>query len=231
MNPRLAFVLSTLILAWGTIAFAEVTSDDPIGMKLSHAKISYTREITKFNEEFEKAFESKLADARKAGKQETVDDLKAELDAFKKTGVVPSNTPVAVRRKRTVIRGKMESAYETAIKGYTKSGNDSIRKQLESELKLFQLPDKIVAIKADLVGTWNMKVGDWSTDVIFNENGTAKGTTHQITGVYVIDLDAETVKITWEKDWGWWVHKLPLDPKGTASSSSGGHEFKIVKQK
>ncbi len=231
MKHHITAVLSCLFLAMGTIAVAEESSDDPINTKLVQARNTYLKDIKKFSEEFEKAIESKIADARKMGKQEFVDGLKAELDAFHREGAIPSKTPVALRRKRTIIRGKMEEAYETAIKGYTKSGNDVRRKELEEALKMFQLPEKIAAIKTELVGTWKLKSGDWSTDVIFLENGMAKGTTHQIVGKYVIDIEAETVTITWEKDWGRWVHKLPIDPKGTATSTSRGEELVIIKQK
>ena len=231
MKYHIAAVLSCLILTMGTISLADESTDDPINFKLAQARESYIKDITKFSEEFEKAIESKIADARKSGKQEIVDGLKAELEAFNREGAIPSKTPVALRRKRSVIRGKMEAAYETAIKGYTKSGNDVRRKKLEEELIAFQLPEKIAAIKTDLIGIWKVKIGVWNTDLTFFENGKAFETTDNLYGEYTIDMEAKTVTIIWENGIGRWVHKLPIDPKGTPSTDSRGAEFVIIKQK
>ncbi len=224
MKYHITAVLSCLVFSMGVIALADEPTDDPINAKLALARSSFVKDVKKFNEEFEKAIESKIAEARKSGKQEVVDGLKAELDAFNNEGAIPSKTPPALRRKRTVMRGKMEEAFETAIKGYTKSGNDVERKKIEEE---FQRPEIIAEIKKVLVGTWKAKIGNWNTSFVFNENGKVLLTTDKVTDGYTINPDKGTVTF----NNGSTTLKLPLDPKGTTVNNTRGEEFVIVKEK
>lgn len=204
---------------------------DPVRDKLIAARKVFVKDIEKLNVELEKVIDAKIASARETGKVEDVDELKAEWDAYKRDADLPKSAPSNLRRRYSVIRGKLEDALDAGIKAYAKSGNDVERKKIETELKTFQAVEKMVSVKKELVGTWKATIGNWNTEVMFAAHGTASESTDKNRGKYIIDVNAGTVTLNWETNQSQWVHKLPLDPKGTKSIDSRGTEFVMVKLK
>lgn len=229
MRLRLLSKVVLVFILVFSVAMADDSSSDPVNDRLTAARDTFVKDMKRFNEEFEKAIDSKISAARKAGKIEEVDSIKAMMDTYKRDAALPEIAPANLRRRYTVIREKLEDALESGIKAYAKSGNDIERKKIEVELNRLRSIEKIAAVKKELVGTWKATIGNWNTEATFSADGTATESTDQNRGKYTIDLSDGTVTLNWETSQSRWVHKLPLDPKGTASSDSRGAEFKLVK--
>lgn len=232
---RFADCFIVCIIAYGLLAFvpggiAEESSEDPVTVKLERARTSYQAEIEKFNDSVKELLEKKIAVARKAGNQQIVDGLNTELNLFTSDETMPYSVPVPLHRKQTSIRSKMAEAYEVAIREYTKKGADAAAKEVVQQLKVLQRLEELAAIRRSLVGTWNLKLGGYTTNLIFYPDGTVNHTTEKKTLTWLIDLDAGQVKCK-DGDAAWDTIKLPLNEKGTTGFNSVGSEFTITKQK
>lgn len=226
----LACILACGLLALAPSSFAEESNEDPVRTKLELARKNFQTEIEKFNDSVKELMEKKIAVARKTGNKPVVDGLNAELNAFTRDETVPASVPVPFQRKQATIRSKLADAYEVAIKEYTKQGADAEAKQMVDALKAHHQFDELAAIRKMLIGTWHLKLGSYTSNLIFHADGTVTHTTEKQTFKWVIDLEAGHVKCNFGDGRGDTI-KLPLNEKGTTGHNFRGHEFVITKQK
>ncbi len=219
-----------LLVVFAPSSFAEESNEDPVKAKLELAQKNFKAEIEKFNDSVKELMEKKIAVARKTGNKPVVDGLNVELNAFTRDETVPVSVPVAFQRKQATIRSKLADAYEVAIKEYTKQGADAEAKQMVDALKGHQQFYELAAIRKTLIGTWNLKLGSYTTNLIFHADGTVTHTTEKKTFKWVIDLEAGHVKCNFGDGQGDTI-KLPLNEKGTTGINVNGHEFVVTKQK
>ncbi len=227
----IACILACGLFTLAPSCFAEESSEDPVKAKLELARKNFQTEIEKFNDSVKELMEKKIAVARKTGNKPVVDGLNVELNAFIRDETVPASVPVTFQRKQASIRSKLADAYEVAIKEYTKQGADAEAKQMVDALKAHQQFDELAAIRKMLIGTWNLKLGSYTANLIFHADGTVTHTTEKKTFKWVIDLEAGQVKYVYGKEGQADIIKLPLNDKGTTGINGNGHEFIITKQK
>jgi len=67
-----------------------------------------------------------------------VDQIKAEREEFAKKLELPQQAPAALTAQPKVARARLESAYEVAVKDYTKAKNDERADSVEKELAEFR---------------------------------------------------------------------------------------------
>ena len=226
----LASILACGLLAFAPSGFAEESNEDPVKAKLELAQKNFQTEIEKFNDSVKELMEKKVAVARKTGNKPVVDGLNVELNAFTRDETVPTSVPVTFQRRQASIRSKLADAYEVAVKEYTKLGADAEAKQMVDALKTHQQFDELAAIRKTLIGAWHLKLGSYTSNLIFHADGTVAYTTAKKTFKWVIDLDAGHVKCNFGDGRGDTI-KLPLNEKGTTGINVNGHEFVLTKQK
>jgi hypothetical protein len=71
------------------------------------------------------------------GNKRLVDQIKAEREEFAKKLELPQQAPAALTAQPKVARARLESAYEVAVKDYTKAKNDERADSVEKELAEF----------------------------------------------------------------------------------------------
>lgn len=227
----LACIFACGLFALAPSGFAEESSEDLVRAKFELARKNFQTEIEKFNDSVKELMEKKVTVARKTGNKPVVDGLNVELNAFIRDETVPANIPVSFQRKQSSIRSKLADAYEVAIKEYTKRGADAEAKQMVDALKAHQQFDELAAIRKLLIGTWNLKLGSYTSNLIFHADGTVTHTTEKKTFKWVIDLGAGQVKCDDGNEGRGDIIKLPLNDKGTTGLNWHGHEFVLTKQK
>ncbi len=115
-----------------------VSKPDPIGAKLAKAKETYENKVRSLRDGILKNFDRKEATARSNGDKKLVDQIKEERAAFEGRGRVPALVPTGdYQRQLDAARAQLETAYNTAIKAYTKAGLDERSTAAENELKKF----------------------------------------------------------------------------------------------
>jgi hypothetical protein len=135
---RLVCVVGVIPLVF---ALCPARGDDAedVKKKLYEAKKTYDTEGAKFRKGITDLLDKRETDARKAGNKKLVDQIKAEQKAFEQTGELPALIPTALRQQITTARGKLDKAYTTAIKDYTKLKEDTAAEAVEKERQKFQL--------------------------------------------------------------------------------------------
>ncbi len=102
------------------------------------SKEGYRAEVEKFRTAVAEWFDQREAAARKDGNKKLVDQIKAERAAFAMNGEVPPKAPPALKRIPKAARAKLEAAFETAVKEYTKARKDDQAAAVEKELSEFK---------------------------------------------------------------------------------------------
>lgn len=111
---------------------------DPIIGRLHNARAVYEAAREQYREGANKYFDKREEAARKQGKKNLVDQIKAERSAFEQRGDLPQSAPADLKRKIASARSAMESAYVAAVRDYTKAKNDSESSAVEKELEQFK---------------------------------------------------------------------------------------------
>lgn len=121
-------------------AAAEKTSLDA----LASAKETLEKEEAEFRDEVLKVLKSAEDAARRSGKKEQLDKVRAETDEFEGKGILPKVvvTRDAQRRIRRQ-RKELEETYLTTIKALIKAGEDDEAANVEKELGEFRLKAKV----------------------------------------------------------------------------------------
>lgn len=112
--------------------------DDPIKKKLDDAKKAYEAEVKNFREAAEEWFGDREKKARELKNKKLVDQIKAERDAFQKSGELPKTVPADLKRMATAGRPAMLKAYKIAVDDYTGASKDDLAAAVEKEQKEFE---------------------------------------------------------------------------------------------
>lgn len=140
-------------------------ADDPIGEKLKAAKAAHETEVTEFRKAVTALLDEREVKAREKGNKAEVDRLKAEGQAFVDKGAIPLNVPGALTSAHAASKSRMESAYTSAIKEYTKAKKDDLASKVQEEFDDWfkeMAPPKPRAVdpkKPYVVATWIHKAG------------------------------------------------------------------------
>lgn len=129
---------SIAFLGLTAVARFASASDDPIGDKLAEAKQVYQNEMTAFREAANDWFDTREAAARRTGDKQSVDRVKSERETFEGTDRLPRTAPSAIRLRFNSARNAMESAYESAVRDYTRNSEDRLAAEVEGQLRMFK---------------------------------------------------------------------------------------------
>lgn len=226
---RIMVTLTSTFLA--VFAASNVWGDeDPIKTRIERSQQSYQKEMDEHSTSVIKIIEGKIEVARKSGNRAQIDSLNADLESFKNDEILPMFVSMAVRRKQAVMRAKLEKAYESAIKEYSKASQDAQAKEIGQQLKDFRNEPARRLAKKSLLGTWQVTSGNYTTAFTFDADGTVKYDTEKVTLPWKIDVENGYV-LTGDPDAPTDKIKLPLDEKGTSGLSANGNTIVLKKGK
>jgi hypothetical protein len=122
----------------GLGAAAQPDSPDPVLKKLNESKTAYEKERAGFREGVLDWFDKQEEAARSAGMKKRLDQIIADRDAYKKSGVYPPDVPAPLLSRYEAARKARDAAFQTAIKEFTKARLDATAKMVEDELREFR---------------------------------------------------------------------------------------------
>jgi hypothetical protein len=137
MLRQVTFILAALLLSTTSI----LSADDEVKKKLDTARTAYKSELEKFRSAVNEWFDKRMDEARKDGNKKAVDQIKLERERFSTKGDLPQQTPGSLSSMPKTARTRLESAFEAAIKEYTKAALDKQAAAIEAELAEFKKPD------------------------------------------------------------------------------------------
>lgn len=119
-------------LAWGS-------QYDSIRKDLTAARKAYEEAVEKLRKRLLDALSAREKAARDKGDKKAVDAIKADREKLKTKGEPPwSMLPAAARTELRKARGQLESAYQRAIREYTKVSKDAEATEAEKALDEFR---------------------------------------------------------------------------------------------
>ena len=176
-----------------------------IAAKLDKARSEYESDLKRLRTKMLAALERKEADARKEGNKKLVDQIEAERNTLDELQLLPQSIStrefeVEIGRART----EMKTAYNTAIKEFTRQRLDVQANNVEKELTLF------LAEEFNLQGRWKIQhTSGWKLErtvqrdqVLDAPQFPKEKITWKRTGT--------TIRVTWASG-GW--EQLTIDPK------------------
>jgi hypothetical protein len=199
--------LLTGVLAAG-LCPARADDAEMVKEKLFQAKKEYDAEVQNFKKAVTDKLNQREEDARKAGNKKQVDQIKAERDAFEKTGELPQMLPSSIREPARTARTKLGKAYTAAIKEYVRLKMDDAAAATEKEQLEFQIASGLMfGKKAYLVAHKHSDIKAWGD--LFADNGTYRGNKIKLNGEFVphsillhtLDKDFSQVKYALGGKW------------------------------
>jgi hypothetical protein len=156
--------LAALAVCLAVIVPARADADDPVKAKLAEAKQQYREQVERLRKNVLDTLEKKEAAARENGDKKAVDQIKADREAFLDRDVVPKSAGASdYSRDLSRFQAIMVSAFESAVKGYTKASKDAEAAKVEEELKAFKkeiVPKRTKPTKQEeLLGSWEGQSG------------------------------------------------------------------------
>jgi hypothetical protein len=118
---------------------ARADDADMVKEKLFQAKKEYDAEVQKFKKSVTELLDKREDTARNSGNKKVVDQIKAERDAFERTGELPSTVPASLREPLTAVRVKLDKTYAAVIKDYVRLKMDDAAGAAEKERLGFHL--------------------------------------------------------------------------------------------
>jgi hypothetical protein len=167
LQRRFLYALLTGSLAFG-LCPARADDVEMLKEKLFQAKKDYDSHLQKFKKAVADLLDKREADARKAGNKKLLDQIKAEREAFKKTGEPPLTIPNAILNPLTAAMTKVDKAYSAAIKEYVRLKMDDAANTAEKGQEEFKLSSLVTIRKRAYLVT--LKEFDLKAD-IFTNNG------------------------------------------------------------
>jgi dsDNA-binding SOS-regulon protein len=163
---RLPSILVLLPLAFG---LCPVRADDAeaVKEKLFQAKKDYGAEVQKFKKAITDLLDKREENARNKGDKKVLDQIKAERDAFEKTGEMPQIVPSSIREPLRSARIKLNTAYSLAVKDLVRLKMDDAASATEKEQQEFLSSALAFGKKTFLVTLkhYDVKVlNDWFTN-------------------------------------------------------------------
>ncbi len=144
MRYRGWVIVLTLGLCGIGVCPARADDVEMVKEKLFQAKKEYDAEVQKFKKAVTDKLNQREDDARKAGNKKQVDQIKAERDAFEKTGECPQMVPASIREPVAAARTKLDKAYTAAIKEYVRLKMDDAAGATEKEQGEFFLTSTLM---------------------------------------------------------------------------------------
>jgi hypothetical protein len=144
MNFRSWVIVPTLGLFWIGLCPARSDDADAVKERLFQAKKEYDAEVQKFKKAVTETLDKREDDARKKGDKKLVDQIKAERDAFEKTGEAPQMVPSSIREPLSAARTKLDKAYSAAIKDYLRIKMDDAAGATEKEQGEFKFSSALL---------------------------------------------------------------------------------------
>ncbi len=126
--------LAVLLLSMSAL----LAEDDPIADNLAQAKARYSSEMEQHRQAVAKWFDLREEAARKKGDKEAVDRIKEERRTFDKQQSLPRGAPMFLKSRERIARNGLESAYESAIRQYTRTSQDARAAAIEKDLRALQ---------------------------------------------------------------------------------------------
>lgn len=135
----MSITISFVLLIVQMMALTSSAEDDPVGEKLTTARLAYQREIEQLRTELLESLQEKEEAARKAGNVKQVQLIKDETEAFDLSDTLPKIVPTD-RYTRGIKKAKTElkSALQTAIKEYLIAKQDDAAEALQPEVEEIQ---------------------------------------------------------------------------------------------
>lgn len=134
MNRPVAPLLACLVCS---LAFG--SQDDPIQKDLAKARAAYDAAVEKLRKGLLGALDAREKAARDRGDKKAVDAVKAEREKLKPAGEPPwSLLTATMRGELQKVRGQVETAYQRAVREYTKASKDAEAAAAEKALDEFK---------------------------------------------------------------------------------------------
>lgn len=113
--------------------------DDSVGKNLATAKEAYGKGVEKARDGLLADLKKKAEAAQKAGELKALEKVLAEVKAFEGGGDLPKSVSTkAYEGQLRATRTKLEEAYASSVKQYTKDGKIDRAKAVQSELDEFK---------------------------------------------------------------------------------------------
>jgi hypothetical protein len=113
--------------------------DDPIRAKLDKAKNDFNAAVEKYQQKVHDGLDKAEETARTAGNNALVDEIKAEREAFDGSGDLPKKAPAReYKGDIDAARATLASAYDAAVKAYTKEKMYAKAETVAEERKAFE---------------------------------------------------------------------------------------------
>ena len=157
MSIRPHRFLFALLIGVLMVAICPARADD-VDMakgKLFQAKKAYDDEMQKFKKTIADLLDKREDTARNAGNKKVVDQIKAEREAFEKTGELPSVVTSAIREPVVLARTKLDKAYTVAIKEFVRLKTDDVAEATEKEQQDFIFSSALLIGKKRFVSSLN----------------------------------------------------------------------------
>jgi hypothetical protein len=133
-------ICGRILLSVALIGFAgSVFADDPILTQLEEAVVGFEDASKASRSLVLKAFDSALARAQASGDLATLKAIQNERNAFTTSGILPTSISTRTfERRMAIARRQLESAYEAAIRDYTRNGNVESAELILNEFERFK---------------------------------------------------------------------------------------------
>lgn len=118
-----------------------LAGDDPVGRKLEGAEWAFIRTTEEHQTEVAQWFSKREEAARKDGNKKLVDQIKVERQTFEARQELPKSAPSALKQRLPAARATLQAAYVSAVRAYTKAGNDAEAANIELRLSEFIAAD------------------------------------------------------------------------------------------
>lgn len=120
------------------LASSVKADEDPVRVKLDKARSTFTAFTKKHQGTVAEWLDKREEVARLKGDKITVDQVKADRQEFQEKGEIPKTAPAAFKSQLTSARSNLMNAFTTAVREYTRSGNDEAAEAVEKELEDFK---------------------------------------------------------------------------------------------
>src|SRR5262245_58842209 len=132
--------MSRLVFAAGILLLTSlsVRADDATKSRLDRATQAYDATMKSIHQEIIKNLAAREETARKEGKTELVEQIKADRQALRERDELPAILSPAISKRVAAARETMATAYKAAVKEYLKDKKDAEAKSIDEALTAFR---------------------------------------------------------------------------------------------
>lgn len=146
-----------------------VAAADTTAKNLERAKAEYETEMIEIRKLVVETLDQQEEIARKSGNKLLLDWTEAEAEQFEKLGALPQSRSANLQKNFDRVHNKLEAAFNTAIKEYTKTKRDSEAASTLDDLRKFRLSRMIAGFH--FKGTWKTNHDDSGWNTTFSVDG------------------------------------------------------------